>query len=565
MSALPDAEGRIERFRLRYARLLARIPHQTWFLLLGAAIALLAVTTILTGRWNAFERKSFDLYMQARLQAPTPHPDIVLVDIDEHSLAAMAPDYGRWPWPRRVLGEFIDTVEAQGPQAIVLDILFADPDVHNPDSEAAFDAAVRRAPHVFYTAVRLPSEYDAASELRVDKVPGATPPAGGAGDPPRVAMILPYLDSILGSGRVGTTNLLPDRDGVTREALLHHDVGGWRVPALPAALAERLGAPLPPRERILLNWRGPAGSYRHVSFSDVYLDTLREKPARSGDEFRGKIVFVGSSSAGLFDLRPTPMSRVHPGTEILATALDNLLRDDHVRRAPEWLTALVTAVIVMALAAVFAFHHYHRFPDRAFFFVQLGVAAISFGALHVMPVYIDASAPITFATTFFGLARLSMQSRDRGRAALLRDKLAASDLDAHVLWLRCPLPKHKAALFERLLARAARRSRLPVAQLTAPVDNLGVLNRAFAGESGLAWLVPTGADGARARAEMQALATELDAWTAANDERLDRATAFATIPSGTTERPSDFRQAFARLLLDPAPVSQETTHDNDTN
>lgn len=564
MSVPRPAEGRIERFRLRYARLLARVPHQTWFLLLGAAIALLAVTTIVTGRWNAFERKSFDFYMKVRLQAPAPHPDIVLVDIDEHTLAAMAPDYGRWPWPRRVLGEFVDAVEAQGPKAIVLDILFADPDLHNPDSEAAFDAAVRRAPDVFYTAVRLPPEYDAASELRIDRFPGAVPPPGGAGgEAPRVAMILPYLDSILDSGRIGTTNLLPDRDGVAREALLRHDVGGWRIPALPAAVAGRLGAALPDRDRILLNWRGPAGSYRHVSFSDVYLDTLRQTPTRPAGEFSGKIVFVGSSSAGLFDLRPTPVSRVHPGTEILATALDNLLRDDHVRRAPEWLIAFVTAVIVMALAAVFAFHHYHRFPDRAFFFVQLGVAAISFGTLHVMPVYVDASAPIAFATTFFGLARLSMQSRDRGRAALLRDKLAASDLDAHVLWLRCPLPKREAALFERLLARAARRSRLPVAQLKAPADNLGMLERAFAGESGLAWLVPAGADDERARAEIDALTAELDAWAAANDARLDRATAFATIPSGTTGRPSDLRQAFARLLLHPVP--EETTHDDDKN
>lgn len=557
MSIADESASRIERLRLRYARLLARVPHQSYFLLLGAAVALLAVTTILTGRWNAFERKSFDLYMQARLQAPAAHPDIVMVDIDEHSLAAMAPDYGRWPWPRRVLGEFIDAIEAQGPQAIALDILFADPDLHNPDSEAAFDAAVRRAPRVFYSAVRLPAQYDAASGLSVDRVPGAVPPPDAAPGIPRIAMILPYLDSVLESGRIGTTNLLPDRDGVAREALLHHAVEGWRVPSLPAVLATRLGATLPAGDRILLNWRGPAGTYRHVSFADVYLDTLRQARTRPADEFRGKIVFVGSSSAGLFDLRPTPVSRVHPGTEILATALDNLLRDDHVRRAPEWLVAMLTAGIVMALAAVFAFHHYHRFPDRAFFFVQLGVAAISFGALHVMPVYIDASAPITFATTFFGLARLSMQSRDRGRAALLRDKLAASDLDAHVLWLRCPLPKRQAARFERLLARAARRSRLPVAQLKAPADNLGVLDRAFAGESGLVWLAPAGADDERALAEMRTLTAELDAWAVANSARLDCSTAFATIPSRMSEQPSDLRQAFARLLADPAAARQE--------
>lgn len=562
MGTASDTESRIERVRLRYARLLARVPHQTWFLLLGAAIALLAVTTILTGRWNAFERKSFDFYMQARLQAPAPHPDIVLVDIDEHSLAAMAPDYGRWPWPRRVLGEFVDAVEAQGPKAIVLDILFADPDLHNPDSEAAFDAAVRRAPDVFYSAVRLPPEFDGASALTVDRVPGAAPSATAARPAPKVAMILPYLDSVLDSGRIGTTNLLPDRDGVAREALLRHDVGGWRIPSLPAAVAGRLGAALPDRDRILLNWRGPAGTYRHVSFSDVHLDTLRRTPTRAADEFRGKIVFVGSSAAGLFDLRPTPVSRVHPGTEILATALDNLLRDDHVRRAPEWLVALLTAAIVMALAAVFAFHYHHRFPDRAFFFVQLAVAAVSFGTLHVVPFYVDASAPITFATTFFGLARLSMQSRDRGRCAQLRDKLAAGDLDARIVWLRCALPKRKAAAFERLLARAARRSPLAVAQLKAPGDTLGVLERAFAGETGLAWLVPTGAGDERVRSEIETLLADLEAWTAANAAQLQYRIASATIPSGAEEQADELRNAFVRLLRESADDTQGAHHDN---
>lgn len=553
MGTAGDSESRIERVRLRSAKLLARVPHQTWFLLLGATIALLAATTILTGRWSAFERKSFDLYMRARLQAPAPHPDIVLVDIDEHSLAAMAPDYGRWPWPRRVLGEFIDAVESQGPKAIVLDILFADPDLHNPDSEAAFDAAVRRAPDVFYSAVRLPPEFDGASTLTVDRVPGAAPAADAIRPPPKVAMILPYLDSVLESGRLGTTNLLPDRDGVAREALLRHDVGGWHIPSLPAAVASRLGAALPDRDRILLNWRGPAGTYRHVSFSDVYLDTLRRTPTRAPDEFRGKIVFVGSSAAGLFDLRPTPVSRVHPGTEVLATTLDNLLRDDHVRRAPDWLVALLTAGIVMALAAVFAFHRYDRVPYGTFLFVQLAVAAVSFGTLHVMPFYVDASAPITFATAFFGLARLSMQSRDSGRAALLRDRLAAGDLDARIVWLRCALPRRKAAIFERLLARAARRSPLAVAQLKAPGDTLGVLDRAFAGETGLAWLVPAGADDDRMRSEIEALLADLDAWTAANAARLQYRIASATIPSGADqEQANELRHAFVRLLRESA-------------
>lgn len=553
--------GRVRRW---FAQRLARCSHEPYFLLLGAAVAAVAAATILAGHWSAFERKSFDLFMHARLSAPAPHPDIVIADIDEHSLAAMAADYGRWPWPRRVLGEFIEAVEAQQPRAIVLDILFADPDLHNPDSEAAFDAAVRHSPHVFYTAARLPPQFDAASGLTVDRVPGALPPlAAPAATPPKVAMILPYLDSILSGGRIGTTNLLPDRDGVAREALLHHDVGGWRIPSLPAAVAAGLGVGLPAGDRIMLNWRGAAGSYPHVSFSDVYLDTLRRTPTRPADEFRGKIVFVGSSAAGLFDLRPTPVSQVHPGTEILATALDNLMRGDFIRRAPAWLVALLTAGFVMTLAWMFAFHRDNRLSDGAFIVVQVLVGILAFAVIHVVPVYIDATAAITFGTAFFAFARISLASRDRSRAGLLREKLGTSPLTAHILWVRCPLPKRQAAVMQRLLARAARRSCLIVAQLTPPTDSLGLLNRAFGGESGLAWLVPTtGEDDQCARSEIDDVVLRLDAWAAANAVSLCHRITSATIPSDM-HASSDLRHVLANLLTAPADQYREASNGND--
>ena len=48
------------------------------------------------------------------------------------AFATMAKEYGRWPWPRQVLGEFLEQIEKQQPKAIVFDILFSDPDIYNP-------------------------------------------------------------------------------------------------------------------------------------------------------------------------------------------------------------------------------------------------------------------------------------------------------------------------------------------------------------------------------------------------------------------------------------------------
>ena len=45
-------------------------------------------------------QKAFDFMVRSRLVAPEPDPDIVIVDINEASLASMAKDYGRYPWPQ---------------------------------------------------------------------------------------------------------------------------------------------------------------------------------------------------------------------------------------------------------------------------------------------------------------------------------------------------------------------------------------------------------------------------------------------------------------------------------
>ena len=37
------------------------------------------------------------------------HPDIVLVLIDDQAIHVMDPLLGRWPWPRYIYGELLNT------------------------------------------------------------------------------------------------------------------------------------------------------------------------------------------------------------------------------------------------------------------------------------------------------------------------------------------------------------------------------------------------------------------------------------------------------------------------
>ena len=122
---------------------------------------------------------------------------------------------------------------------------------------------------------------------------------------------------------------------------------GWKLPSLPARVAADLGYTVPDEESIVLGWS--AMPRKRVSFADLYEDFNRERRLRPADEFRGKIVVVGTTATGLHDLRVTPVSEFHPGADILATAIDNLKNGGRMRTAPSWLPLTLTLALVTAI------------------------------------------------------------------------------------------------------------------------------------------------------------------------------------------------------------------------
>src|SRR5665811_875262 len=197
---------------------------------------------------------AFDMMVKYRLVVPKPDKDIVIMDIDEASLAAMAREYGRWPWPRQVLGEFVEQLEKQHPQAVVFDILFSDADVYNPDSDAYFDAAIGETHNTYFPMLRLDPADDALSQIKPGMIPGVQPAGAEANPDATVAMVLPYFKSVLDSGRMGLHNIYPDSDGIVRQYPVYRDDYGWRIPSLPLRIAQQQGFTQPEAARVLLNW-----------------------------------------------------------------------------------------------------------------------------------------------------------------------------------------------------------------------------------------------------------------------------------------------------------------------
>ncbi len=359
--------------------------------------------------------QAFDLMVKNRIIKPQADPDIVIVDVNEASLAAMAGDYGRWPWPRQVFGEFVENIEAQKPKAIVFDILFSDTDVYNPDSDAYFNDVIKNTSNTYFPFLRLPEEQDKLSQVKASMIPGLkTAPEHDANPDATIAVVLPHFDAILNSKRLGTHNIDPDKDGIAREYKLWRTTAGWQIPALPLVVGQPLQASnieLP--QNMLINWRGAPFTYHFVSFSDVMTDMSNKVKKRPQDEFKDKIVIIGSTAPSLFDLKATPMAKIHPGVEILATAIDNVKHGDflHVLRGVSSYILMSLLFIWLTTAAFYFNMDRDRFT-KLFSTSQIGLLVLSYIGINITHTYLDFTGPITWAVGYFSVAKIYAMATD---------------------------------------------------------------------------------------------------------------------------------------------------------
>ena len=357
------------------------------------------------------ENRLLDAFQKRHAAALSPDPDIVLVDIDEKSLAAMEPVAGRWPWPRVVHAELLEGLAAQKPRAIVFDLMFAEVDRFRPQDDAAFAETVAQHPNTYFPLLRLPPSGDAKGVRLADlrslglvRTKHADPDARMAIVPP---LVLPPQQ-----WRAGLITFREDPDGVGRRYLLREVVRGWQVPSLPARVAFDLGFPVPDQDDLILAWRGKAREFTRVSYSDLYQDFNRSKRARPAHEFTGKIVIVGTAATGLQDLRVTPIDSLHPGAEILGTALENLKNGRSMRAASAAWSAAIGATLIILLFAGFRAALDVRLLALLLLLASGGILYASYAATGEF-VLLPTLTPLVAAWTFYAAAALTEYLRER--------------------------------------------------------------------------------------------------------------------------------------------------------
>jgi adenylate cyclase len=338
------------------------VTRTTGFLLLAGFIALRIwdPAPIENLRW-----RSFDFYqaMKPRIAAPNQRP-VVIVDIDEASLRA----FGQWPWPRTQLAELVARLQEAGAAAIAFDILLTEPDRMSPSNVAQALPQIDEATREKMKAMPSNDEVLASVIGRGRVVLGQAAVITPTPPPPETAAIaeignatpflfkfagllrnIPILDEAA-AGR-GNLTLVPERDGVVRRVPLIAEAAGKKVPALTMEMlrvATGAGA-------LLINAKG--NGIRWVAMEKVpgvviptdkngrlWIHFARHDPARfvsvkdvlegkvPNDRFAGRLALIGTSAAGLLDLKATPVEVDMPGVEVHAQIIENIFSQSLLSR-----------------------------------------------------------------------------------------------------------------------------------------------------------------------------------------------------------------------------------------
>ena len=329
--------------------------------------------------------RTFDFYQGLRPRQTIARP-VTIVDIDETSLK----EIGQWPWPRTIVADLVTQLSQLGAVAIAFDVIFAEPDRMSPSIAATsfrnLDDDTRNKLRSLPSNDEVLAEAIQRSRVVVGQVGSATPvPRLQTEAPLQTGFAVkgpdpsPFLVTFAGllrnvpaieqaaAGR-GVFSILPERDGIVRRVPIIMQAQGAMVPSLSMELLRVVadsgailvrtdeagvqsvavpGLELPTDQNgrlwVHFNRHDPG---RYISANDV----LQGRVLR--DHVEGKLVLIGTSAAGLLDVKTTPVAAAMPGVEVHAQILESALANSLLTYPSYAIGAELVVAVVVGLAII---------------------------------------------------------------------------------------------------------------------------------------------------------------------------------------------------------------------
>ena len=305
-----------------------RSIHSVLLIITIAFLILSEILAVYPSLITPTERIDFAARDAAMRLRGTQEPDerIVIVAIDDFSFNWTG--YS-WPWSRDYMAEIIQVLNDSGAQIIGLDItLFEEAD----EGDEILAEALSKTP-VSVGLAQIYTDHQGVESIRLPQ---------------------PAYREVFDS--IGITEIVLEDDAVARSIPVHkydkatqEDYFNWafevtrlyeKAPPFSefSPISITLGEEKIPLQnnRILINYRGPAGTYPTYSAAQV---ALGDYPT---EKFKDKIVLIGATTVTLQDIYPSPFSSRErtSGVEIIANTIDTLLNRNYIRIAPWWVSIL---------------------------------------------------------------------------------------------------------------------------------------------------------------------------------------------------------------------------------
>ena len=339
--------------------------------------------------FSSLQNYSFDTFQRILPREVYPKDPVVIIDIDDRSLA----EIGQWPWSRNQLANL--TNQAYAAAALGFDIVFAETDRTNPQNlianyslneELAKElTSLPSNDELFAQAIKNHGTVVLGQALNNNQISKPSKTKFGLvtqGDDPK-QFVTNYLGvqsniKLLDASAQGVGSMsIGNNDAIVRQLPTFESIGDQLIPSLAiemtrvavgastfqikssnASSEEAFGAqtginniklgpltiPTTPEGNVWVYF-APTKNIPTVSAGDVISGLIPP------EFFEGKVALVGTSAAGLLDLRSTPTEKNIPGVTIIAQFIQQIFANEFLQR-PDWLfgaeflAGLVLAVLI---------------------------------------------------------------------------------------------------------------------------------------------------------------------------------------------------------------------------
>ena len=328
---------------------------------------------------------SFDSY-QKIFKYNEKQNDIVIVDIDEPSLAK----FGQFPWGRNVFSKILENINKENPKSVGFDIFFSEKDKQSPEeiikTYSIEDADIKNALQsieghdekfqktlketksvlaVFGSLVPTKGTYNRKGKARIF--------AKGGNVKNYVYNYKYSLGSIpileKNSKGLGSINYITQSDAVVRSLPLIMVFNDKLFPSFGLEMI-RVGE----KKRSIITNLNDNG-IKNISIKPYVFNTDKNsliwvKYNRSinnnyisaekvfdnnfdNNLFKDKYVLIGASAKGLFDTVKIPTGETVPGVQVHANVIDNLLKDNFLKRNDKiFIFELIISILISIIAFV---------------------------------------------------------------------------------------------------------------------------------------------------------------------------------------------------------------------